>query len=90
MNGFSALELLGLILVILGFILAFIAAIMMLFAGVRAHRKVRGGGLIMIGPIPIIFGTDREAVKTLLFLSIILIIVALVFMLALSQALLPH
>ncbi|MEM2913060.1 MAG: DUF131 domain-containing protein [Candidatus Bathyarchaeia archaeon] len=86
----SALALLGLILVILGFILAFIAAIMMLSAGVRAHGKVRGGGLIMIGPVPIIFGTDREAVKTLLILSIILIVVALVLMLVLSQALLPR
>ncbi len=90
MAGFPSLALLGLILIILGFILTFIAAMMMLLSGVRAHGKVGGGGLIMIGPIPIIFGTDRESVKILLVLSIILILVALVFMLILSQALLPR
>lgn len=86
----SALTLFGLILIVFGFILAFIAAAMMLFVGMHVHGKVRGGGLIMIGPIPIIFGTDREVVKTLLILSIILIAVALVFMLVINQALLPR
>jgi uncharacterized protein (TIGR00304 family) len=36
----------------------------------------RGGAVIMIGPFPIVFGTDIEAAKTLIVLTIVLIILA--------------
>lgn len=83
----ASLTLLGLTLIVLGFILIFIAVIMIFFAGIRTHGKMRGGGLVMVGPIPIIFGTDRETVKTLMILSIVLIAASLIFMLVLSQTL---
>lgn len=35
---------------------------------------------MLIGPIPIIFGTDRDSVKVLMALAIILIAVVLAFM----------
>jgi uncharacterized protein (TIGR00304 family) len=88
MAEMTSLTLLGLMLIILGFTLIFIAVIKMFFVGVHAHGKVRGGGLIMIGPFPIIFGTDREAVKILMILSIVLIAVVLISMFVLSQTLL--
>ena len=31
---------------------------------VAKKGKVQGAGVIMIGPIPIIFGTDKKSVKT--------------------------
>ena len=34
--------------------------------------KVRGGGAVIIGPIPIIFGTDKKSLKTVLLLSLAL------------------
>jgi len=45
--------------------------------------KVKGGGIILIGPIPIIFGTDKQSIKTVLLLAIILtsLILALVIIL---------
>ena len=57
-----ALTELGLLLIFLGFIVAFIGmALTTLSGGRRGSRgKVGGGGLIMIGPIPILFGTDRK------------------------------
>ncbi len=72
---------LGFALIIFGFILTFISAVMIFLAGLRFRGKTRGGGLIMIGPIPIIFGTDERTVKTLIILSIALIIIAFIFML---------
>lgn len=76
----------GFTLIILGFMLSFMAALIMFFKGLRNYKTRRSGwgGLIMIGPIPIVFGTDREKVKVLILLSIILMLLALVFMLALS------
>jgi len=35
--------------------------------------KARGGAVVIIGPFPIIFGSDKESAKILLVLSIILV-----------------
>jgi len=53
---------------------------MLFFTVFKGKGKVKGGGAIIIGPFPIIFGTDKESVKILLLLSIILIALLLVFM----------
>jgi len=35
--------------------------------------KARGGAVVIIGPFPILFGTDKQSAKILLVLSIILV-----------------
>ena len=80
----AALATLGITLIILGFIVTFIAVLVMFIKNVSLRRKTRGGGLIMIGPIPIIFGTDKETVKILIILAFALMIFAVILML------LPH
>ena len=42
----------------------------------RPEAGVRGGGIVMIGPIPIIFGTDVGALKIVMILAIALMIIA--------------
>ena len=65
-------------LILLGFVISLIAVLWLGLSSVRSGKgKVRGGGAIIIGPIPIIFGTDKETVKILLVLSIILVILLL-------------
>ncbi len=71
----------GLTLIILGFIVTFVAIFIMLIKSVSTRRRMRGGGLIMIGPIPIIFGTDKETIKILIILAIALMIFAVIIML---------
>jgi uncharacterized protein (TIGR00304 family) len=71
----------GVGLILLGFVLAFIAMILLVVSGTKGGRaKVRGGGAVIIGPIPIVFGTDKESVKVILILSIALVALLLVFM----------
>jgi uncharacterized protein (TIGR00304 family) len=70
----------GLILILTGFFITFIAAVLLFFTASKGRGKVKGGGAIIIGPLPIIFGTDKESVKILLLLSIVLILLLLVFM----------
>jgi len=82
--GQSALATLGLALIIIGFIVTFIAALLMFIKNVPLKGKTRGGGLIMIGPIPIIFGTDKETMKILVILAIALMVLAVLLIL------LPH
>jgi uncharacterized protein (TIGR00304 family) len=43
----------------------------------KAESKIRGGGVIMLGPIPIIFGSDKESAKTAIILAIILMVLSI-------------
>jgi len=76
-------------LITLGFLLVFIG-ILVIIAGVfsmayqawktggmeKPEGSVRGGGVIMIGPVPIIFGTDVGALKIMMILVIVLMVIA--------------
>jgi len=44
----------------------------------KPEAGVRGGGIIMIGPIPIIFGTDVAALKIVMILAIVLMVIAVI------------
>jgi uncharacterized protein (TIGR00304 family) len=68
----------GAILLFIGFVITFVAVILLAFTSMRGKGKVRGGGAVIIGPFPIIFGTDKESVKVLLLLSIALITIMLI------------
>ena len=70
----------GIILILVGFLVTFIATVLLFFTAFKGKGKVKGGGAVIIGPFPIIFGTDKESVKILLLLSIILIAFLFVFM----------
>ena len=79
-------------LVTLGFLIVFMGMLIIL-AGVfstmyqswktgsleKTETSVGGGGVIMIGPIPIIFGSDVGAVKVVILLAVALMILAFVF-----------
>jgi len=69
---------LGVILVFAGFIIVFIAVILMFLTAMKGKGKVKGGGAVIIGLFPVVFGTDKESIKILLLLSIALIILILV------------
>ncbi|MCX8150015.1 MAG: DUF131 domain-containing protein [Candidatus Bathyarchaeota archaeon] len=70
---------LGLVLIVIGVAVLIFAAVITI---IKSSQKgnVKAGGVIMIGPVPIIFGTDKEVVKTVLVLSIVLMVLAIVLM----------
>lgn len=45
----------------------------------KVESKVKTGGVIMLGPIPIIFGSDKESAKSAVILAIILMVLSLLF-----------
>jgi uncharacterized protein (TIGR00304 family) len=61
----------GLALIVVGIIIIGLATILVAMRG-AANRKVKAAGTILIGPIPIIFGTDKKSVKTVLVLALTL------------------
>jgi uncharacterized protein (TIGR00304 family) len=67
----------GLLLALAGFAIAVLAIFAVILRSARGTRQVRGGGVVMIGPVPIVFGTDRESARVLIVLGIVLTVVLL-------------
>ena len=61
----------GIVLVLAGVVIIAVAVFLLSVRG-AGKGKVRGGGAVIIGPIPIIFGTDKKSLKTVLLLSLAL------------------
>lgn len=75
----AALYALGIVLVFVGVLIIVIAVILLSISGAK-KGKVKGGGAIIIGPVPIIFGTDKKSLKTVLLLSLALTVMLVVAM----------
>lgn len=43
----------------------------------KIKPEIKKGGVIMLGPIPIIFGSDKESAKTAIILAIVLMLLSL-------------
>lgn len=70
---------LGIALIFVGMLILVIAILSLSISSIK-KGKIRGGGAIIIGPIPIIFGTDKKSLKTVLLLSLILTILLVIAM----------
>ena len=47
-------------ILILGIILIFVGMLLVMVGILSESRSVEGGGVVMIGPIPIIFGSNKN------------------------------
>jgi len=70
---------LGIGLVFVGIVILVVAILLLTISSIKEGR-VKGGGAIIIGPFPIIFGTDKKSLRTVLLLSLILTILLIVAM----------
>jgi len=80
-------------IITLGFLLVFIG-ILVILAGIvsmayqtwktggdgveKPETGVRGAGVIMIGPIPIIFGSDVTTLKPIMILAVVLMVIGVI------------
>lgn len=77
----------GIILILIGFAMVFLGrrnetpgkkSIQAL--DTEPETKVKGGGVILIGPIPIVFGSDKRYAIIAILLTIALMLLALIFL----------
>jgi uncharacterized protein (TIGR00304 family) len=77
------LVLLGIVAVILGFAIIFLASILGKSTKEKEDQErkveVKGGGVVLIGPIPIIFGSDAKWATIMIILAIILVVISFFF-----------
>jgi len=74
---------LGTDLAFAGMLIMIIAIAPILLSESGKTGKVRGGGVIIVGPVPIVFGTDKQSLKTILLLSIVLTTLLIVLLITL-------
>lgn len=64
----------GVVVIILGVLLIFLGTAFQITSKSEGTGEVQAGGVIMIGPIPIIFGTNKGFVIVSIILAIVLMI----------------
>jgi len=75
----EALVIAGFALIMLGILLIFVGFLHMAFShGTKGQSNVEAGGVIMIGPIPIAFGTSSKALLYSMILAVILIVISVI------------
>lgn len=73
-GNFSHFEI-GFIVIWLGILMIFIGFLLF------ARKGVKSGGVILIGPFPIVWGSDVGLVKWIIIITIILVVVYFLFFL---------
>jgi uncharacterized protein (TIGR00304 family) len=69
---------LGVAVIFVGFAVVIVAMLLSAREGGEGEKpRVKGGGVVMIGPIPIIFGSDPKWASIAIVLAIVLIVVVL-------------
>ena len=71
--SFTVLLIIGLTLIVLGFIIVIVS----LIRRAGEAKESAAGGVVIIGPIPIVFGTSIKITKIVLILAIVLTVLAL-------------
>lgn len=71
---------LGAALILVGALIIIVSLVLLFLKSAKGEGKVKGGGAIIIGPFPIIFGTDKESLKTVLWLALALTILLIIAM----------
>lgn len=81
------------LLLVISFLLVLVGMLIMMLSVVLrrpgslegSERRVEGGGIIVVGPIPIVFGTSERVTKALILLAIALLVTAVVSFIIISS-----
>lgn len=82
---------LGILLILLGFLVIFLGVLYEAFLRSREvseeKDRTEAGGIILIGPIPIIFGSSKKIEKWMLIIALVIVIImAAIYILSLYQS----
>ncbi|MBZ2166563.1 TIGR00304 family membrane protein [Methanobacterium spitsbergense] len=75
MVNYNSIILIGLAVIIVGFLLIFIGTALQSSSG-SSKTEINTGGVILIGPIPTIFGNDKGLIVFAVIFAVILMIIS--------------
>lgn len=65
-------------LAVLGFAIVVAGMLVMMFGLLRATEKMETGGVIVVGPFPIAFGSSRNITEAMMIVGAIMVLVFLI------------
>ena len=69
-------------LILLGIVLIFVGMLILMLSLWRAGEgRAEAGGVVIVGPVPIVFGTSQRVAATVMVLAIVLTVVVLLLFL---------
>lgn len=72
----------GILIIFIGFMLIFIGALLEAEKSSqneeKSENKTQAGGVIFIGPVPIVFGTSKDIAKWMLIIALVIAIILIV------------
>jgi uncharacterized protein (TIGR00304 family) len=69
-------------LILLGIVLIFVGMLILMLSLWRAgEERAEAGGVVIVGPVPIVFGTSQRVATMVMVLAIVLTVVALLLFL---------
>ncbi len=69
MSASSELLIIGFVLVLAGTIILILGIVLAAARSKQGKDNLKSAGIIVIGPVPIVFGSDKKSIKTILVLS---------------------
>ncbi|MEM1612366.1 MAG: DUF131 domain-containing protein [Desulfurococcaceae archaeon] len=79
------LFMLALIIVLVGMLLIVLSIIGRSEEIERGEKRVEGGGVIIVGPLPIVIGTSQRAALALIILALVLFVVVVATFILLAR-----
>ncbi len=81
------LETLALALLTLGFLVVLVGVLLTVLGSAKAARRgeAKGAFVVLLGPIPIIGGTDSDVIKLAIVLTIVVLLIMLILLLGLPR-----
>jgi len=73
-----------LLIIFIGLIMITAGIILLIIDSLKKEKNVETGGVLIIGPIPIVFGSSREAAYLAMILAIVLTILAIILFLTIN------
>ena len=76
----------GMALIFIGILVIVLGTLIMALRSGKEDLKIEGGGIVFIGPIPIIWGTTKAITKAMLILALVITVLLIVFYMYLSRS----
>lgn len=67
-------------MLLIGIVFIFIGFILIVVSSLPQKTEIKSGGVVLIGPVPLIFGTDKETIIIASVLAIVIMILALLLL----------
>jgi uncharacterized protein (TIGR00304 family) len=65
---------------LIGIAMIFVGMLIVIASVAKSSTNVKAGGVLVVGPVPVVFGTDKETVLLAVVAAIIIMVLSVIFL----------